>query len=54
MELETAKDTDKSLGPVREHLSPHDMKRLEAYVDNLADFHLVRSPIVDANIIGIA
>ncbi|KAK4264833.1 hypothetical protein QN277_025957 [Acacia crassicarpa] len=41
MELEGAKDTDKSLGPVREHLSPHDMKRLEAYVDNLVDFHLI-------------
>ncbi|KAI9108625.1 hypothetical protein K1719_020272 [Acacia pycnantha] len=41
MELEAAKDTDKSMGPVREHLSPHDMKRLEAYVDNLADFHLI-------------
>ncbi|XP_028755074.1 RNA cytidine acetyltransferase 1 [Neltuma alba] len=41
MELETAKNSGKSLGPVREYLSPHDMKRLEAYVDNLADFHLI-------------
>lgn len=41
MELETPKNSDKSLGPVREYLSPHDMKRLEAYVDNLADFHLI-------------
>ena len=24
--------------------SPHDMKRLEAYTNNLADFHMVRSP----------
>ncbi|XP_027368437.1 RNA cytidine acetyltransferase 1-like [Abrus precatorius] len=34
-------NSDKCLGPVREYLSPHDMKRLEAYVDNLADFHLI-------------
>ncbi|KAJ1398597.1 tRN [Sesbania bispinosa] len=33
--------SDKILGPVKEYLSPHDMKRLEAYVDNLADFHLI-------------
>ncbi|MED6133605.1 hypothetical protein PIB30_029658 [Stylosanthes scabra] len=26
---------------LREYLSPHDMKRLEAYVENLADFHLI-------------
>lgn len=26
-----------------EVLSPHDMKRLEAYTNNLADFHMVRS-----------
>ncbi|OIW18193.1 hypothetical protein TanjilG_31313 [Lupinus angustifolius] len=26
---------------LREHLSPHDMKRLDAYVNNLADFHLI-------------
>ena len=39
-------NSDKFLGSVREYLSPHDMKRLEAYVDNLADFHLVRSQMV--------
>ncbi|TKY57778.1 N-acetyltransferase protein [Spatholobus suberectus] len=33
--------SDNILGSVREYLSPHDMKRLEAYVDNLADFHLI-------------
>ncbi|KAK7247503.1 hypothetical protein RIF29_42386 [Crotalaria pallida] len=33
--------SDKFLGSVREHLSPHDMKRLEAYVGGLADFHLI-------------
>ncbi|XP_057416267.1 RNA cytidine acetyltransferase 1 [Lotus japonicus] len=33
--------SDKFLGPVKEYLTPHDMKRLEAYVDNLADFHLI-------------
>ncbi|KAF7840044.1 RNA cytidine acetyltransferase 1 isoform X1 [Senna tora] len=41
-ELETVKNSsDKILGSVKEYLSPHDMKRLEAYVDNLADFHLI-------------
>ncbi|CAK8534585.1 unnamed protein product [Lathyrus sativus] len=41
-EQEPIKTTaDKSLGSVKEYLSPHDMKRLEAYVDNLADFHLI-------------
>ncbi|KAI4345160.1 hypothetical protein L6164_012312 [Bauhinia variegata] len=40
--LEPARTTsDGLLGSVREYLSPHDMKRLEAYVDNLADFHLI-------------
>ncbi|KAL1326891.1 hypothetical protein HN51_037015 [Arachis hypogaea] len=34
-------NSDKYLGSVREYLSPHDMKRLEAYVENLADFHLI-------------
>ncbi|KAJ1412894.1 tRN [Sesbania bispinosa] len=33
--------SDKILGAVKEYLSPHDMKRLEAYVNNLADFHLI-------------
>ncbi|PNY15591.1 UPF0202 plant-like protein [Trifolium pratense] len=33
--------TDSFLRSVKEHLSPHDMKRLEAYVDNLVDFHLI-------------
>lgn len=41
-EQEPIKTTaDKFLGSVKENLSPHDMKRLEAYVDNLADFHLI-------------
>nr|XP_027191121.1 RNA cytidine acetyltransferase 1 isoform X2 [Cicer arietinum] len=35
------KTAGKFLGSVKEYLSPHDMKRLEAYVDNLADFHLI-------------
>ncbi|WJX23106.1 hypothetical protein P8452_12349 [Trifolium repens] len=33
--------SDKFSGSVREYLRPHDMNRLEAYVDNLADFCLV-------------
>ncbi|KOM30646.1 hypothetical protein LR48_Vigan01g020000 [Vigna angularis] len=33
--------SEKYLQSIGEHLSPHDMKRLEAYVDNLADFHLI-------------
>lgn len=33
--------SDKYLQSIGEYLSPHDMKRLEAYVDNLADFHLI-------------
>ncbi|TKY60362.1 N-acetyltransferase protein [Spatholobus suberectus] len=37
----TETTSDKYLQSVREYLSPHDMKRLEAYVDNLADFHLI-------------
>ncbi|KAK7358902.1 hypothetical protein VNO77_00843 [Canavalia gladiata] len=42
MEKEAMKtSSDKYLGSVGEYLSPHDMKRLEAYVDNLADFHLI-------------
>ena len=32
------------LTSLNEILSPHDMKRLEAYTNNLADFHMVRSP----------
>lgn len=52
MEQEPIKATsDKLLGSVKEYLSPHDMQRLEAYVDNLADFHLVRSQMMDTNII---
>ncbi|KHN34193.1 UPF0202 protein [Glycine soja] len=35
----TETSSDKCLQSVRGYLSPHDMKRLEAYVDNLADFH---------------
>lgn len=47
-EQEPIKTTaDKLLGSVKEYLSPHDMKRLEAYVDNLADFHLVSSHLMD-------
>ncbi|KAG5041233.1 hypothetical protein AAZX31_05G172800 [Glycine max] len=37
----TETSSDKCLQSVRGYLSPHDMKRLEAYVDNLADFHLI-------------
>eukprot|EP00256_Glycine_max_P058775 XP_014627004.1 RNA cytidine acetyltransferase 2-like [Glycine max] len=37
----TETSSDKCLQSVRGYLSPHDMKRLEAYVDNLADFHRV-------------
>ncbi|KAK7318525.1 hypothetical protein RJT34_03228 [Clitoria ternatea] len=33
--------SERYLGSIREYLSPHDMKRLEAYVHNLADFHLI-------------
>ncbi|XP_014511738.1 RNA cytidine acetyltransferase 1 [Vigna radiata var. radiata] len=33
--------SEKYLQSIGEYLSPHDMKRLEAYVDNLADFHLI-------------
>ncbi|KAJ7951699.1 RNA cytidine acetyltransferase [Quillaja saponaria] len=29
------------LGSIKDYLSPHDMKRLEAYTNNLADFHLI-------------
>ncbi|KAL9329702.1 hypothetical protein ACSQ67_004705 [Phaseolus vulgaris] len=39
--------SDKYLQSIGEYLSPHDMKRLEAYVDNLADFHLVRAQVID-------
>jgi len=47
-EQEPIKTTaEKFLGSVKENLSPHDMKRLEAYVDNLADFHLVISQMMD-------
>lgn len=31
-------------------LSPHDMKRLEAYSNNLVDYHLVRNPIIQFRI----
>ncbi|XP_029125815.1 RNA cytidine acetyltransferase 1 isoform X2 [Cajanus cajan] len=41
-EQESKKTTPgKLLGSVREYLSPHVMKRLEAYVNNLVDFHLI-------------
>ncbi|WVZ25662.1 hypothetical protein V8G54_004206 [Vigna mungo] len=39
--------SEKYLQSIGEYLSPHDMKRLEAYVDNLADFHLVRARVLD-------
>jgi len=29
------------LKSINEYILPHDMKRLQAYADNLADFHLV-------------
>jgi hypothetical protein len=38
--------SDKFSGSVREYLRPHDMNRLEAYVDNLADFCLVRFQMI--------
>jgi N-acetyltransferase 10 len=41
--------TENFLRSVKEYLSPHDMKRLEAYVDNLVDFHLVCSQMLDTN-----
>lgn len=33
--------TNESAQPADEILSPHDMKRLEAYTNNLADFHMI-------------
>ncbi|KAK7402324.1 hypothetical protein VNO78_14503 [Psophocarpus tetragonolobus] len=33
--------SDKFVGSVGQYLSPHDMKRLKAYVDNFADFHMI-------------
>jgi N-acetyltransferase 10 len=35
-------DTSVTLKLLRDVLSPHDMKRLEAYSNNLVDYHLVR------------
>lgn len=32
-----------SLDSIKEILSFHDMKRLEAYANNLVDYHMVRS-----------
>lgn len=32
---------ERFLKSIQEYISPHDMKRLQAYTDNLADFHLV-------------
>ena len=44
MELEPTLSTSNGfLRSFKELLSPHDMKRLEAYTNNLAGFHLVRS-----------
>jgi N-acetyltransferase 10 len=37
--------TSKLLGDM---LSPHDMKRLEAYSNNLVDYHLVRNTIIQS------
>ncbi|KAM3230437.1 hypothetical protein ACQJBY_060925 [Aegilops geniculata] len=36
-------DTNITLKLLRDVLSPHDMKRLEAYSNNLVDYHLVRT-----------
>lgn len=44
MEQEPALPTvDGLFSSIKQLLSPHDMKRLEAYTNNLVDFHLVRS-----------
>lgn len=41
-DLEAAPSTtDGLLSSVKQFLSPHDMKRLEAYTSNLADFHMI-------------
>ncbi|XP_010681061.2 RNA cytidine acetyltransferase 1 [Beta vulgaris subsp. vulgaris] len=32
---------ERFLKSIQEYISPHDMKRLQAYTDNLADFHLI-------------
>lgn len=41
-ELEdTPSTSDGLLSSIKQVLSPHDMKRLEAYTNNLADFHLI-------------
>lgn len=39
----TLSTSDGLLSSIKEFLSPHDMKRLEAYTNNLAGFPLVRS-----------
>ncbi|XP_059432012.1 RNA cytidine acetyltransferase 2-like [Corylus avellana] len=39
----TPSTSDGLLSSIKQFISPHDMKRLEAYTNNLADFHLVRS-----------
>ncbi|GAB2220812.1 hypothetical protein Droror1_Dr00008485 [Drosera rotundifolia] len=36
-----ASNIDEFLKSINEFLSPHDMKRVQAYTDNLADFHLI-------------
>lgn len=42
-ELDPSEDTiGEFLNAIRYLMSAHDMKRLEAYADNLVDFHLVR------------
>ncbi|KAE7998202.1 hypothetical protein FH972_002768 [Carpinus fangiana] len=41
-ELEATPSTsDGLLSSIKQFISPHDMKRLEAYTNNLADFHLI-------------
>ncbi|XP_062148759.1 RNA cytidine acetyltransferase 1 [Alnus glutinosa] len=37
----TPSSSDGLLSSIKQVLSPHDMKRLEAYTNNLADFHLI-------------
>ncbi|XP_059432015.1 RNA cytidine acetyltransferase 1-like [Corylus avellana] len=37
----TPSTSDGLLSSIKQFISPHDMKRLEAYTNNLADFHLI-------------
>lgn len=39
-------DSNASSKLLRDVLSPHDMKRLEAYSNNLVDYHLVRNTTI--------